>query len=205
MYKEYVCRQIENTNMRKRNQNIPNVICNDERLRSIISSILPCYPQIQKDVIAHLHKNKKDWKEFSTNHAELSEIKISSSYWSGFYIRTPKNHFIVVNGKYLKKTSSYYLTGVVSHELAHAAIESGMTVAEICHYFDADIRKKVERTIPVWKYYVSNNTDILSNEYLTDAATISRGFTYDRLIKASSLFISNGYIPRRTYSKWWRV
>ena len=205
IHKEYVNRQIERTAVRRSLQLIPEVSCNDETIRSILLSILPCYPHVQKKIFAHLIKSEKEYEDFCLNEAEFGRVIERGKSAAFVCMHKPEKYVIVFSKNSLKKyrKTPHTLIETVAHELAHCAIDSGMGVDEICYHFTADKKKRVNATIDKRKYYVSNGVDICDNEYLTDAALISRGFAYVGGLNASCFVFSNGYIPSRLFNKWW--
>ena len=99
--------------------------------------------------------------------------------------------------------SDYQIVGVCAHELSHYAIYSGMTVEDICCHFDTDARDRVYATLDMPEYSMDKSCHLWSNEYLTDAAAISRGFAYPLYIHHCGL--SPPYMQQSEIDTWWRV
>lgn len=181
-YKDFVCNELIKNAERKSKKQIPLFTCNNEKLRSTLSSIIPCFPRIKKDIIAFIGSEQTEFDDFFINTAHFKKTYKLSDYSKiacGFY-DNPEKYVLVFNEKFFSvfKTDSEII-GDCAHEMAHFSLASGMTIPEVCYYFDSEIQFKVNSTISDDKYMTGDGHDFENNEYLTDATVISCGFAYD--------------------------
>jgi len=181
-HKELVQNELDKMARRKSNRQIPAVMCNNEKIRSIICAILPCFPSISKSILAFVAKDQTEIDDFFLNRAGFGKTYILSDYSSiacGFY-DNPEKYVLVFSDNFFNvfKTDAEMI-GNCAHELAHFALASGVNIKELVGNFDTEMRNKVTSAIGDKKYTTSDSAHIANNEYVTDAVVAGCGFAYE--------------------------
>ncbi|MCL2149046.1 MAG: hypothetical protein FWH47_06905, partial [Methanomassiliicoccaceae archaeon] len=203
--------RLEATATRRAGQRTPRVICDHEELRSILESVLPCFPWIEKDIMAFVVRGQRDLDDCLANRAGIKDrILLDKSELAFCTYGNPEAFVIVFKEEMLKKKmfkrqyTASGRVGVCAHELSHCSLSSGMAITDVCGRLDATTYRDVCRTLSDRMYSPSGGYCVSCNEYLTDAAAISRGFAFE-LLGVMDPDRNGAYMGYETVLSWWSV
>jgi FOG: TPR repeat, SEL1 subfamily len=178
---------------------VPDVICKQEKIGAIVRSILPCFPWVDKDVSVLIPKNQSELDENIREMKHSNRTKIDDQMACVLNYGGDRKNVIVLCEDFPKLHRIESVHGVLAHEIAHLALFNGMGAQDVCRYFDAEHRKKLYLEMFDENYHGL----IGSNEFVTDAAVISRGFTYDLSMNRAKR--GRPYMKLNEVSTWWNV
>jgi len=170
----------------------PKIVCNNSKIRAILEKTAEKFPCINMPVLAFVGVNPTVCDGYIMRNIERryipaylamseDEHRMDALVWVGNFPPIPKYVMLINEWEWFRTfRTREEMTGAIAHELAHLELWSN---TNIDIQISRKLRDRVEASKSGMRYSHTNDLynarQLGSNEYVTDALAIGRGFGHE--------------------------